>query len=140
MMYAPLARLLARPLPIAARAARTLLCAALTIAAAPAALAGDAAVVDVAVQALGEGRFRIDATLRHDDTGWDHYANRWDVLADDGTLLGSRELAHPHVEEQPFTRSLTLAIPADVVHVTVRAVDSVHGGEGGETVRVEVPH
>ena len=52
--------------------------------------AGEADVVGGAITALGDGRFRVDATVRHDDTGWDHYANRWDVLAPDGTILGSR--------------------------------------------------
>jgi len=106
----------------------------------PAALAGDAAVVGATIQALGEGRFRIDATVAHDDTGWEHYADRWDVLDADGTVLGTRELAHPHENEQPFTRSLTLSIPADVPSVTIRAGDSVHGDEGGETVQLDVPH
>lgn len=97
---------------------------------APALLAGQADVVDVGVTALGDGRFRIDATVRHDDTGWDHYADRWDVLTLDGTLLGSRELAHPHVDEQPFTRSLTLEIPAEVTRIVLKANDSVHGADG----------
>ena len=88
--------------------------------------AGEADVVDGAITALGDGRFRVDATVRHDDTGWDHYANRWDVLAPDGTILGSRVLAHPHENEQPFTRSLTLDIPADVAEITLQANDSVH--------------
>ena len=100
--------------------------------------AGKADVVDAVVTALGDGRYRIDATVRHDDTGWDHYADRWDVLAPDGTLLGSRELAHPHENEQPFTRSLTLEIPAGTERVTLRANDSVHGG-GGASVELDVP-
>lgn len=91
------------------------------------------------VTALGDGRFRIDATLLHADTGWDHYADRWDVLTLDGTLLGSRELAHPHVDEQPFTRSLTLEIPADVTRIVLKANDSVHGAEG-KTLEIDVPH
>lgn len=101
--------------------------------------AGEADVVDGAITALGDGRFRVDATVRHDDTGWDHYANRWDVLAPDGTILGSRVLAHPHENEQPFTRSLTLDIPADVTEITLQANDSVHD-LGGETFTLAVPH
>ncbi len=104
-----------------------------------AAVAGEADVVDLAISNLGDGSFQIDASVRHDDTGWEHYANRWDVLAPDGTELGSRELLHPHVDEQPFTRSLTLAIPADVTTVTVRAADLVHG-LGGEEMTIDVPH
>jgi len=106
---------------------------------APALLAGQADVVDVGVTALGDSRFRIDATVRHDDTGWDHYADRWDVLTLDGTLLGSRELAHPHVDEQPFTRSLTLEIPAEVTRIVLKANDSVHGADGAG-FEIDVPH
>ncbi len=51
---------------------------------------------------------RVSVTLAHPDTGWDHYADGWRVETEDGTVLGTRELLHPHVEEQPFTRSLTV--------------------------------
>ena len=40
-----------------------------------------------------------------DVTGWEHYANKWDVVGPDDTILGTRVLLHPHVNEQPFTRS-----------------------------------
>ncbi len=105
-----------------------------------ASLAGNADVVDVSVTALGGSRFRIDTTVAHADTGWDHYANRWDVFTEDGMVLGTRELLHPHVDEQPFTRSLTLEIPADITRIVVRAGDSVHGDEGGASLTVDVPH
>ena len=51
---------------------------------------------------------RVSVTLAHPDTGWDHYADGWRVETEDGTVIGTRELLHPHVEEQPFTRSLTV--------------------------------
>ena len=51
---------------------------------------------------------RVSVTLAHPDTGWDHYADGWRVETEDGTVVGTRELLHPHVEEQPFTRSLTI--------------------------------
>jgi len=101
--------------------------------------AGEADVVDGAIKALGDGRFRVDATVLHADTGWDHYADRWDVLAPDGSVLGSRVLAHPHENEQPFTRSLTLTIPASVTEITLQANDSVHE-LGGKTFTLSVPH
>jgi hypothetical protein len=76
--------------------------------------------------------------VRHVDEGWDHYADRWEVLSPDGEVLGVRELLHPHVDEQPFTRSLTgVAIPEGVDEVEVRARDSVHGF-GGATMRVRL--
>ena len=101
--------------------------------------AGEADVVDVVIKKTSNGQFRIDATVKHGDTGWDHYANRWDVVAPDGTVLGSRILHHPHENEQPFTRSLTLAIPADITQVSIRAHDSVHE-LGGAEIQVAVPH
>lgn len=101
--------------------------------------AGEADVVDVVITKTSNGQFRIDTTVLHDDNGWDHYADRWDVVAPDGTVLGSRVLAHPHDNEQPFTRSLTLAIPANIETVTIRANDSVHE-LGGKEMQVSVPH
>lgn len=101
--------------------------------------AGEADVVDVTITKEGESTFRINATLLHEDTGWDHYADRWDVVAPDGTVLGSRVLHHPHVNEQPFTRSLTLTIPPGITTVTIQAHDSVHK-LGGKTFQITVPH
>ncbi|MEM9318136.1 MAG: hypothetical protein AAGA70_03920 [Pseudomonadota bacterium] len=71
---------------------------------------------------------RLSVTIAHPDTGWDHYADAWEVLSPDGTSLGTRELAHPHVEEQPFTRSLSVTLPGEAPWtVLIRARDSVHG-------------
>lgn len=104
------------------------------------ALAGEADVVGVAVSRSGDGLFRFDVSVAHGDEGWDHYADRWDIVGPDGTVLGTRVLLHPHVGEQLFTRSLGgIAIGADVRQVSVRAHDLVHGYGGAEMV-VDVPH
>ena len=104
-----------------------------------AAAAGEADVVSAVATQEAAGTWRFDVTVAHADEGWDHYADQWDVLAPDGTVLGTRVLFHPHVEEQPFTRSLSgVVVPASVTTVTVRARDSVHG-YGGVTVSVELP-
>ena len=132
---------MSRSVPRAPRAVRAALLALATASAAalPAvAPAGEADVVGVNVTALGDGRFRIDATVAHADAGWDHYSDRWDVYDEGGNLLGTRELAHPHENEQPFTRSATVAIPDGVERIEVRAHDSVHG-EGGESFFADVP-
>jgi len=100
--------------------------------------ADDAAITDVKIEPAGDGVYQVSVTLLHADTGWDHYANRWDVLDEDGNILGTRVLAHPHVNEQPFTRSLRVEIPDSVKVVTIVAADSVHG-DNEETVAVEVP-
>jgi len=101
-------------------------------------IANDAAITAVDIKPVGDRMFQVSVTLEHADTGWDHYANRWDVLDQDGNVLGSRVLAHPHVNEQPFTRSLRVEIPESVKVVTIVASDSVHG-DNEETVQVEVP-
>ncbi|MEM7206511.1 MAG: hypothetical protein AAF434_01690 [Pseudomonadota bacterium] len=101
--------------------------------------AGKADVVDATIRALGGESFRINATLVHADTGWDHYADAWDVLDESGNVLGTRILHHPHVEEQPFTRSLKLNIPVIVKRVFIRARDSRHE-YGGEVFELDVPH
>ncbi len=98
-----------------------------------AARAGEADVVGVEFQQTADGTYRFDVTVRHADDGWDHYADRWQVLAPDGTVLGERVLLHPHDTEQPFTRSLAgVDIPPDIRAVTLRAHDSRHGWGGAE--------
>ena len=98
------------------------------------------------ILALGTGAFADDATiegaeahqsgdtwtfsvtLRHADTGWDDYADGWRVVSADGTVLGTRVLYHPHVEEQPFTRSLGgVEIPAGTDEVFIEARTNVDG-------------
>ena len=100
--------------------------------------AGEADVLDARISANNDGSYRIDVTVKHADAGWDHYANRWDVLDLDGNVLGSRILAHPHDNEQPFTRSLTLTLPSGLKSVILRAHDSVHG-LGGTTLELALP-
>ena len=107
-------------------------------AAASAASAGEADVVKVEAAREGAGTWRFDVTVAHGDEGWDHYADKWEVLAPDGRRLGTRVLLHPHVGEQPFTRSLGgVAIPEDIDRVILRAHDSVHG-LGGAEITVEL--
>jgi len=100
--------------------------------------AGKADVVAVEVLQAADGGYRFDVTVLHADNGWAHYADRWEVVAPDGTVLATRVLHHPHVGEQPFTRGLGgVRIPEGVTSVAVRARDSVHG-YGGAEMTVEV--
>ncbi len=104
-----------------------------------AALAGQADVVKAQAVSAGGGTWRFHVTVAHGDAGWDHYADKWDVVAPDGRVLGTRVLLHPHETEQPFTRSLGgVAIPGDITEVIVRAHDKVHG-YGGREVTVQLP-
>ena len=105
---------------------------------ASAAWAGPADVVAARAAYTGGDTYSFSVTVRHADGGWQHYADRWEVLAPDGTILATRVLLHPHEHEQPFTRDLTgVKIPAQIQAVTVRAHDSVHG-YGGRSVRLEL--
>ncbi len=104
-----------------------------------AATAGEADVVGVQATKEAGGTYRFDVTVAHGDEGWDHYADAWDVVGPDGTVLGTRVLAHPHENEQPFTRSLGgIEIPEGVSEVTLRAKDSVHD-YGGAEMTVTLP-
>ena len=97
---------------------------------------GEADVVAVEVKSPGNQTYSFNVTVSHADQGWDHYADRWEIIAPDGEILARRVLAHPHTNEQPFTRSLSgVKIPVDIHQITVRAHDSVHA-YGGTTKRI----
>ncbi|MDP6786063.1 MAG: hypothetical protein QF830_02050 [Rhodospirillales bacterium] len=90
--------------------------------------AGEVEIVAASARQEADGVYRFSVALRHADTGWDHYADKWDIVAPDGTVLGTRVLLHPHVREQPFTRSLSgVRVPKGVKRVAIRAHDKVHG-------------
>ncbi|MEM8728292.1 MAG: hypothetical protein AAGF79_00115 [Pseudomonadota bacterium] len=108
----------------------------LVVIAAPAA-ADDPVIEAVTAQDTGSG-WTFDVTLSHPDTGWDHYADGWRVLSMEGEELGLRVLYHPHVNEQPFTRSLSgVEIPEGQTQVRVQARCIVHGWSD-ETYVVEL--
>ena len=88
----------------------------------------DHPVVEGAEARGGGGGYTVSVTLSHPDTGWDHYADGWRVVLEDGTVLGTRELLHPHVTEQPFTRSLSsVSVPDGVDTVFIEARCNTHG-------------
>ena len=98
-------------------------------------VAGEVEIVFVQFTGVSGG-WQIGVTLLHQDTGWDHYADAWRIVDGDDTVFGTRTLLHPHVSEQPFTRSLgDVSIPGSTRMVYVEAHDSVHGWA---PLRVEV--
>lgn len=102
------------------------------------AFAGEADVIAVEVSCGSDSTCNFDVTVRHDDDGWEHYANRWEVRSPDGKQLAVRELLHPHDTEQPFTRSLhDVKIPGHINEVIVRARDSQHR-YGGQEIRIRL--
>ena len=100
--------------------------------------AGEASVVKAEVHKQASGTYTISATVLHADAGWDHYANRWEVLGDQDKVLATRVLLHPHETEQPFTRSLSnIHIPKGTPKIKLRAHDMVHG-YGGKMLTISL--
>jgi hypothetical protein len=86
--------------------------------------------------------WNFSVTIEHPDTGWEDYADGWDVVLPDGSVVKpdatspfTRLLLHPHETEQPFTRSQgDIVIEPGITKVTVRAHDLVDGFGGREVV------
>jgi len=99
----------------------------------------DSPVIEKVTAFSNSNGWRFDVTLSHPDTGWDDYADGWRVLDMDGKELGLRVLAHPHVNEQPFTRSLgNVKIPEGATQVQIEARDLV-GGWSGKPIIFDLP-
>ncbi len=108
----------------------------------PAANQANADITFVRAVQTGEGVWTFHVTVEHPDSGWEDYADGWDVVLPDGSVVlpnpddpFTRLLLHPHETEQPFTRSQSnIAIPPEITEVTVRAHDLVDGFGGKEVV------
>jgi hypothetical protein len=100
----------------------------------------DPAQVEAVTLTQRAGAWTVSVTISHRDTGWDDYADGWRVETPGGKILGTRVLHHPHVEEQPFTRSLGgLSLPDDVTEIVVRTRTTVTGWADDVSVQVQVP-
>lgn len=90
--------------------------------------AGQAVIEKVEAECNHNRICKFNVTISHADEGWSHFANGWQIFSPSGELLGHRALAHPHVNEQPFTRSIRdIKIPPLTDSVILKAHDSVHG-------------
>lgn len=106
---------------------------------APPASAGSADVISARVRCKPNRECTFQVTVFHVDQGRQHYANLWEIVAPNGTVLGTRVLTHPHVNEQPFVRVLnSVKVPPSITKVTVRAHDSRHGF-GGAEMTITIP-
>jgi hypothetical protein len=84
-------------------------------------------VIEKAVFRSNGVSWSVDVTLKHADTGWKHYADAWRIIDSIGNEIAKRTLYHPHVSEQPFTRSLSIVkIPENLKTVYIEAHDTVH--------------
>ena len=89
-----------------------------------------------------DGTWTFHVTVSHPDTGWDDYADGWDVVTEAGEVLKAssadtftRLLLHPHENEQPFTRSQSnIVVPDGETALIVRAHDIVDGFGGIEVL------
>lgn len=105
----------------------------------------DADVIFVEARLVQDDTWTFSVTVAHADIGWEDYADGWDVVLADGTVLKpdpespfTRLLLHPHVDEQPFTRSQgNIMIPVEIESVIVRAHDLIDGF-GGQEIKVDL--
>ena len=90
--------------------------------------ANDINILAAAIIHQSHGEYLVNVKLEHHDTGWQHYADEWRLVDNKGNILGSRVLHHPHVHEQPFTRSLSnVKLSNELQAVFIEAHDKVHG-------------
>ncbi|MBO6776006.1 MAG: hypothetical protein JJ897_10965 [Marinibacterium sp.] len=102
------------------------LCFALACLAGP--VLADPPVIEAVTAYQSTNSWLFDVTIRHPDTGWDHYADGWRVQDMQGNELGMRVLHHPHETEKPFTRSLGgVVIGADHTQAQIQSRCNVDG-------------
>ncbi len=94
---------------------------------AAAALCANEAVIEDVKVTEERGLYSFAVKILHEDSGWEHYVNRYEVLDSEGNILATRTLWHPHENEQPFTRSLSNVEVKNMEKVYIRANDSVDG-------------
>ncbi|MEH6445434.1 MAG: hypothetical protein V7784_16180 [Oceanospirillaceae bacterium] len=93
-----------------------------------ASFASETFIKDVQVNKNSANNYSFAVTLKHADKSWDHYANVWQIETLDGQVLGKRVLQHPHINEQPFTRSLaSVTIAKGIKQVVITAGCTVDG-------------
>lgn len=90
--------------------------------------ANEVEILTATVIHQSQDSYSFNVELQHQDTGWEHYADAWRIVDQQGNVLGTRVLYHPHVEEQPFTRSLNnVNITQDINTLYIEAHDKIHG-------------
>ncbi len=95
-------------------------------------------VIGATAEQRDDGSWDFAATLSSPYDSAARYADAWRVVGPNGEVYGTRELAHDHAAEQPFTRGLSgVVIPDDVTEVTIEGRDQISGW-GGATVTVEL--
>jgi hypothetical protein len=108
-------------------------------------VSADAHVTNVYAREEKDGTWTFHVSVQHPDKSFSDFADGWDLVTSSGAVLKrdpaqrfTKTLRQPHIEEQPFTRTVKgLRIPEGVEVLTVRAHDSL-GGFGGREVLVKL--
>lgn len=91
-------------------------------------IAEDVAILSADFLETEKNTWSVNITLKHADSGWQHYADRWRIVDSGGQIFGERVLLHPHVNEQPFTRALNGILIPETAHIIyIEVHDSKHG-------------
>jgi len=106
---------------------------------------GNADVTSVFAREEQDGTWTFHVSVEHPDVNWEDFADGWDVVTPDGVTIQpdpfhqyTKHIRHPHVKEQPFTRTQKeIQIPEGVTTVVVRAHDKKDGW-GGKEVEVDL--
>lgn len=94
-------------------------------------------VLEAELESSGGDTWSLAVTISSPYDTQERYADGWRVLTPDGTVLGKRELVHPH-GGQSFTRTQSgLEIPQGVEEITIEGRD-LKNGYGGDTVTIPV--
>lgn len=102
--------------------------------------AGDlcASVIDVEMSRQGD-TWTFALTVLSDDVGATEYADQWELRTSAGDVIATRVLAHAHINEQPFTRSLSgVEIPPGTTTLIGVARHGV-GGYCGDVFQIVLP-
>lgn len=97
-----------------------------------------ASVIDAEATKNGD-TWTFALTVRSDDISTTEFGDSWELRTLEGEVIATRVLAHEHMNEQPFTRSMSgIVIPEGITTVIGVAHHSV-GGYCGETLEIELP-
>jgi ABC-type oligopeptide transport system substrate-binding subunit len=78
-------------------------------------------------------------TVVSDDISATEFGDSWELRTLDGDVLATRVLAHEHINEQPFTRSMSGIVIPDGVKTVIGVAHHNVGGYCGETLEIQLP-
>lgn len=78
-------------------------------------------------------------TVRSDDISATEFGDSWELRTLDGEVLATRVLAHEHINEQPFTRSMSGIVIPDGIKTVIGVAHHNVGGYCGETLEIQLP-